>query len=285
MAEGAEQPIAYRPLRVWATVGEAFGIWIVNWGLWLKLSIVPCVILIGLFAVAPSFQPDPGSAGAEERELTDLTFLMTSLVVLFLAEVPLVTAWHRVVLTREDTKSLRYLTGRREWRYLVDASMISFYFLLCLVIVGVVFGSVLFIAFGEGLDGASSLSHPIELAINSVGILVIFAILIRLMGHLCLKLPAAAIGASVSARAARSALKTNEWRLAGVVVLSLIPILLLDFVLQALLEDQDWVFGLEVLLTYIPALVFMPVLVGVLWITYRELVQTPEAAGTSTSPS
>ena len=274
----ANDPTPRPRLGVWATVGEAYAIWFANLRLWLKLSIVPAIVLIGLYALAPSFLPDPISVSADDMGFGGMLTFTIFYIIVFLAEIPLVTAWHRVVLTRDDAASLRYQVGHREWRYLIKVLLIVLYLCLAILAVGAVMSLLFILPFGAGSDGALTLSPSVAEAMYSIAFLGTYGLIFRFIGHLCLELPAAATGASLSRKEARTALKSNEWRLVSIILLSLVPMLLAEFAVQIWSADGSAIVGMRDLLAYILYFIFTPVVVGVLSIAYRELVETPAAA-------
>ena len=287
MDEHTGQPEGTEPLRprlaVWATVGQAYAIWFANLGLWLKLSIVPVVLLIGLNAVAPSVLPDAKDVSAGSVGFAAGFFFFFAIIV-YLAEIPLATAWHRYILTHEDTASHRYLIGNREWRYLLKALLIALIVLLFSLIVGLVIALVMVPFVMAMVAGPPTASLPLIGLVTSLVTLGFYALIGRYLGHLFLMLPAAAIGSNLSRKDTKAAVKSNEWRLVGVYALSVVPIWIIGVALTfpvdgvAILTSRD-------LLGHVPALVFAPVIVGVLSITYRELVQKPEAASGNTGQS
>jgi hypothetical protein len=231
VGEGIPRP----QLRVWATVGEAYGIWFANLGLWLKLSIVPVLILIVFKAIAPSLLPDASAVNTGAIGTSVGVFFVLGMV-LYLSEIPLATAWHRFVLTYEDTTSHRYLIGGREWRYFLKALLIAVIVLAVSLAIGLVLGIVMVPVMMAGASGSPAMSIQMMTLMTTPVVLLFYAAIGYFLGHLFLMLPAAAIGRKLRARETRAAVRSNEWRLVGVYIVALLPIWLVGTLLT-------WPFG------------------------------------------
>lgn len=262
-----------RKLPVWATVREAYAIWFANLGLWLKLSIVPVVILIVLKAIAPSVLPDANNIDSGSLGVSDAFFVVFA-VIIYLSEIPLATAWHRFILTHEDRASHRYLIGGREWRYFLKALLITIIVLLVSFVLGIVVGVVM-IPFMMG--GAATLNVPLIILVTGLAMIGFYALLGYFLGHLFLMLPGAAVGRRISTRDTRAAVRGNEWRLVGIYIVALLPIWIVGTILTWPVNGNA-ILGADDLLGQVPALFFAPVIVGVVSISYRELMQKPETA-------
>ncbi len=264
-------------LAVWATLGEAYAIWFANLWLWLKLCTIPVVILIGLTALGPSVLPGAEDSGTHEMGFAVAGYFTVFFIFVFLAEVPPVTAWHRIILMGDNAQTRRYVIGLQEWRYILKLSLILLYLLLAILVVGFAIGLAMVSVFGVAADGAPAISGALEETIYNVTAFGIYLVMFRFIGHLFLGLPAAAIGAGLSGKEGKKALKTNEWRLVGIVVLSMAPPLLAGFALSRAADGAP-IPGIYDLLGYVIAIIFAPVIVGVLSIAYRELVQKPQTS-------
>lgn len=278
---GTEPPIARPQLRVWATVGEAYAVWFANLGLWLKLSIIPVLVVIGMGFLVTAMLPD----ATNPSMLLPIVLVMLFAVTIYLSEIPLATAWHRFILTHDDAPSHRYLVGRREWRYLLKALFIAIIVLLLSILLGLLL-SLLLIPFVMAITGNGPSAEGLWVVslVSAVLSLGMYAVLGYLIGHLFLMLPAAAIGRPFSGTEASDALAQNKWRFVGLYIVVLAPLIVLTFGIDAALGvgAGGGVAGGE-LVNYIVTLLFAPVIVGALSITYRDLVQKPEAAGDASS--
>jgi hypothetical protein len=280
---GAEQPIDRRKLRVWATVKEAYRICFANLGLWLKLSIVPVALLIALWVTAVSVLPGPAEAAPDSFPALQSALMLLCIIVMFLCEIPLVTAWHRFILTHDDVFSHRYLVGNREWRYLLKLLLITLIACLVFIMVAIVNTLVLvpMLMAGSGVESANTMVFEVFIAVVSLGV---YALLIFVFAHLFLMLPASAIGRKMTRRAAKTAIVSNRGRLTAVFAVGALPISLMSLLLTSIFGAKgDAIFVSGDLVVYVPTLIFAPVIVGLLSIAYRDLVQMPEAAGEASS--
>ena len=198
-------------------------------------------------------------------------------VIVYLSEIPLATAWHRFILTHGDTTSHRYLVGRREWRYLLKALLITLVILLVSLVIGLLMGAVLIPVILAGTEGGAVANLPWLGAATGFFTLLVYAALGYFLGHLFLMLPGAAIGRQISMKDTRAAVRGNEWRLIGVYIVALLPIWIVGTILTWPVDGTP-VLSANDMLGHVPALFFAPVIVGVVSVSYRELVQKPEAA-------
>lgn len=282
MTDGNDAGAAVRTerptLRVWATVGEAYAIWFANLGLWLKLSIVPVLVVIGMGLLVRAVLPDAVHSTSPSIILP-IVLVMLFAVAIYLSEIPLATAWHRFILTRDDVQSHRYIVGRREWRYLLKALIIALIVVLLSILLGLLL-SLLLLPFVMAIAGGKASAEglwitSIASAVLSLGM---YALLGYLIGHLFLMLPAAAIGRNFSGSEASAALAENKWRFVGIYIVVLAPLIILTFGIDAALGAGAGGAAGGEMVNYIVTLLFAPVIVGALSITYRDLVQKPEAA-------
>lgn len=92
-----------------------------------------------------------------------------------------------------------------------------------------------------------------------------------------LLLPAASIGRDMSIGEASQKMQGNSWRLIFIYLLAFAPPFLLEFLLGAILSGLGMNSAVNNLrVSWLPWLLFTPIIVGVLSIAYRELVQTAE---------
>lgn len=269
--EQPEQPLERPQLRVWATVREAYAIWFANYGLWLKLAIVPVVCLVGLSVLGQTvLEIGPESLAADDSPHAPERFFLS--VLIYLSQVPLVTAWHRTILEPRAAAGHGYRIGNREGRYLLNLFVIALAIGAIFMVASILAGLLLPAIVGSvsGYFGvAVSLLLSVALYLG-LGYLLVGGFLV---------LPAAAIGREIRLGPAMLATNGNEWRLLGIYAVALLPVWGLAVILElfaaaaatgSLLVENVLYFG--------PELLFAPAIVGVLSITYRELVQKPEAA-------
>lgn len=258
---------------------EAYAIWRTNLGLWFRLSLFPLIVVIGGAALIWFFVPLEAPTASNSSAMSYKVSLGFTFAVL-LAELPLVTAWHRLILLRGDQGAHRYIFGHREWRYLLNAAIVGTG--MVLVAAGFYIGTVLL--FGEVTFGVRSEWMLTFLAI--LFDLALWSFVIYCFAGLLLRLPAAAIGRRHARVATSRGVKGNRWRLLRSYFAALWPLGVIVFLIEVGLSDTDGVpvFVLETLHRLV-FLTFAPVLVGVLSITFRELVQKPETIGTAISPS
>lgn len=282
-------------LPVWATVREAYAIWFANMGFWLKLSIIPLLVVIGMGVLLWLVTPDTTTNLTQALIFPPLFILLLG-VCMYLSEIPLATAWHRFILTRYDRESHRYIVGGREKRYLLKAAIIGITIFLVSSILGFIVGFFLMPFVMSGRYGLSVVEYSLVLSLVSMVFSFGSYVLIGyFFGCLFLMFPAAAIGRNYSVTESWNAIKGNEWRFVGVYALVLLPIFILislvepvlvSLINERVLENRSFIgsgatsagaAGGE-LLGYFVTLLFAPVIVGTLSIIYRELVQKREAA-------
>jgi hypothetical protein len=259
-------------LDVWAVVGEAYSIWFSHLGLWLKLSIIPFVFAALLSGVGFAWFPATPDSTGVYAALVSALFI----AIMFVVEIPLLTAWHRVILAPGDAGEHRYRFGKREWRYALKSSLIMVYVLLAVAVLLVLFNIALLAVVGEGTDGGPAISLRLQELLSYAVILLAYVLVFRLIGHLVLALPALALGRRISRQDVKIALRSNDWRLVGIVVMSMLPTFVVGF--AGLLVATGSASGLLDMASYLLALILAPVIVGVISIAYRDLVEKPDAA-------
>lgn len=270
---GAEKQVDRPRLAVWSTVGKAYSIWFAHFNLWLKLSVVPFVFAILLITIGIVWLPvDAHPSGFDAALLTAIFS-----AIMFLVEIPLLTAWHRVILAPYEAGIHRYQIGKREWRYVMKSTYIMLYVILAVLVLGILFNIGLIAIVGVGPDGGPALSVHLQELMNYAVVLVAYMLVFRFIGHLALALPALALGKGLSRQDAKAALRSNEWHLVGVIAVSMLPIFIAGFAVLALVETSVTSALLDSA-SYMLALILAPVVVGVISIAYRELVEKPEAA-------
>lgn len=275
---GAEQSIERPKLRVWETVREAYSVWFAHPGLWLRLSVIPVLVIIGMFVLHMLSWVDAARAMDQAPVLPGVTALLL-VVFMYLSEIPLATAWHRLILVDNPGDRHRYVVGRPEFRYLLKALFILIVLILVGILLGILVSGIMLPLFFGSFGGKTIPDNLVLITIAgwvlSIGI---YAVLGYFLGCLFLMLPAAAIGRNFKSGQASAALKGNEWRLVGVYIVTLVPITVLAAAIDGLFFlSLDVPGAAGGFFTFFGPLIFAPLIVGVLSITYRELVQKPEA--------
>lgn len=260
---------------------EAYAVWFANFGLWLKLLLVPAALIAVLSIVSVQLLVGPdGETTMFPSVSTGIAVILFQLI-MYLSQIPLATAWHRLILAADDVQAHRYRIGGPEGRYLLKILVIGLIVLVVSLMIGLMLSFLVIPALMLLTTGGRGVPDPFLMvlvgAIISIGI---YTILGYFLGYLLLMLPAAAIGRNYTGSEAADAIGYNRWRLIGVYVLALLPLVVLEYLLQWLLGGPAMKSGaIAALVQYGPTLLFAPVIIGVLSITYRELVQKPEASG------
>lgn len=193
------------------------------------------------------------------------------------SQIPLATAWHRLILREQDSASHDYLIQGREGRYCLKAILIAaiyagIFFAAWYVIAKVLFAPMMQGVVAEIVAGRSNEeSFRNAIIIQSVVVYCLYGATAFFLAGLLLVLPAAAIGDTLGLGEGIRKLENNSGRFVAIFILAYLPVWLLQRLLRWAFEEPSFVI-------YLPALLFGPVLIGVLSIAYRELVQKLEAA-------
>ena len=217
-----------RRLPMWRTAKASYMALFRNAGLALRLAIVPYVLGFLPLLVLTYFTS--GSTLADAAVLTELgvsgfvLFYLSSLISA-LAVIPMITAWHRLVLLGHGHSDARlsYSVDRTEWTYLLKLIL---YFLVVFLI-----SLALFFAMFVGLSGIevltqSSSSYFGTITVVGISVLMIagYIYYVGLVLRLCMVFPAAAIGAQLGFAEAWRLTRGNTWRLVAVFLVVLIPV-------------------------------------------------------------
>jgi len=237
---------------------------------------VPAGILLVQSVVVPPTQPREQNDAIFSFDLADFAFAL----LFFVAEIAFATAWHKLVLEREARSAGRLSLGQAEWIYFKKLVMLFFIILLTGLAWVLAMSSLTSLGLGMGgLVGGDEGFNAAGIAVLAIGIAAAVYVAYR-YGAFFLVLPAAAVGRNFLLREATHRIGPNRWTLLMTYVCAYLPILLLDILRSRIpLDLSGSTTGF--LLPFIgnlPELIFMPVIVGVLSITYRELVQRPEQA-------
>ena len=215
-------------LPVLATVREVYVIWFANWRLWLKLSVIPLV-----FVIATGFIDDVSGApdGGFARGSFDLSLLI---FLVYLVQILLATAWHRLILQPHQTAGHRYVIGSNECLYLLRGLI-----LIVLVVGAFILGGILSATVSAALVALMP-DPPIFQAITMtfvIGVSVYLAVG-YFMCPLLLMLPAASVGKKLRGREAYTIVRDsrNNGRLLTIYVFVSAPIMFIGWVVAGIAE-------------------------------------------------
>ena len=285
MEETPKQPAP--PLQIWAIAGEAYRVWLQNIGPWLKLLAVPVAVIAAGTILSLQIMNSMMQGPVQAPSALSVVAVFVFNVLIYLSQIPLATAWHRLILKTDDPGSHRYMiVGRPEGRYLLKILFVALVVIAVSLLIGLLLSVLVLPALMEVSVGARGMPNLLLLGLVSTAIsLGVYAVLGFFLGYLLLMLPAAAIGRNYAGSEASAAIKGNEWRLVGVYVVAMLPLIVQEkYLLGWLIGGLALKSGILVaIVQYGPTLLFAPVVIGVLSITYRELVQKqkqkPEAVG------
>ena len=257
--------------------------WFANFGLWLKLLLVPAAVIAVLSVVNVQFLMAPGGEVMGRSSVTTAIATVIFPIFIYLSQIPLATAWHRLILAADDDQAHRYRIGRPEGRYLLKILSIGLIVLVVSLMIGLMLSFLVIPTLMSLTTGGRGVPDPFLMVLVGSAISIgIYTILGYFLGYLLLMLPAAAIGRNYTGKEAEAAIGDNRWRLMGVYVLALLPLVVLEYLPGWLLAGPAMKSGaIAAFVQYGPTLLFAPVIIGVLSITYRELVQKPEAGAQS----
>lgn len=261
---------------------EAYAVWYANLGLWLKLLAVPVALIVGFSILGRQLLLTPGGEIAPAPSAGPVGTIMFFAAVIYLSQIPLATAWHRLILTADDGTSHRYRIGGPEGRYLLKMLVIALIVIVISLMIGLMLSFLIVPALMSVTTGARGVPNPFLFwLVGTVVAVGIYGLLGYFLGYLLLMLPAAAIGRNMAGSEAAASIGNNQWRLMGVYIVTLLPLVVLEYLLGWLLGGLALKSGLVLaIVQYGPTLLFAPVVIGVLSIIYRELVQEPDAART-----
>ncbi|MEC9346125.1 MAG: hypothetical protein VYB54_07855 [Pseudomonadota bacterium] len=205
------------------------------------------------------------------------------MLVTMIAVIPVVTAWHRMILLGDDNPraSITYRIGAAEWTYLKAA--ITLYGLGYAVALGVeelygpLLGGPLLWLVQEGFDPGGWVTRLAPTFVHIIAVAVILGVLVA---RFFLVLPAAALGVPMSYVDSAVATRGNGLKLVLAYVISSIPPAILTFVFvnaeTVLVEqaDEDTAF-LALVLAIIPRILLYTIAVGILSLAFETLVGVP----------
>lgn len=209
MEETPKQPAP--PLQIWAIAGEAYRVWLQNIGPWLKLLAVPVAVIAAgtILSLQIMNSMMQGPVQAPSALLVVAIFVFN--VLIYLSQIPLATAWHRLILKTDDPGSHRYMIGRPEGRYLLKILFVALVVIAVSLLIGLLLSVLVLPVLMEVTVGARGMPNLLLLGLVSTAIsLGVYAVLGFFLGYLLLMLPAAAIGRNYAGSEASAAIKGNE---------------------------------------------------------------------------
>jgi len=261
-------------VTVYGLVTRSWIIFIRHLDIFLMLMWRPFAVSIGAAWAAVEIVPWSGAALA--------SFLFT--VVSMIAIIPVVTAWHRMILMGADNPRARifYRLGRAEWAYLKAAILLYgvgyAIGLFVSAMYGPLLGGPILWLVREGFDPGGLLSAygPTIVTWGSVAIVLGF-----LVARFFLVLPSAAVGLRMSFPESAVATQGNGFRLVLAYLIASIPAAALTLLFNTpetvLRSDtiSDAKF-LDLVLAIVPRILLYTIAVGILSLAFERLVGVPK---------
>lgn len=222
--------VEVRKLPVWRTVKAAYLVILHNPKLAIKLAIIPLIfwtlpILIQSYLWSGMTLGDVAMSMQSDINIVSLIYAIS--IVGFVAMIPMITAWHRLVILGHDHPKARisYSIQNTEWSYLWKAVLfilLCFLFMLPAIIVPIVIGLAM-----------SSMSgfHAALIIVVILAMLPIYAFILRAS----LVFPAAAIGNSLGFRESWRLTKGNTWRVIFAIILAALPTTVVGMIVSIVL--------------------------------------------------
>ena len=218
--------IQKRRLPVWRIFKASYLALFRNLGLAFRLAIVPYIlgflpiVVLAIFTGGMMLD-DPAildSAGVGGIALFYAATLVSSVAI-----IPMITAWHRLVILGHDHSNarLRYSIARSEWRYLLK--LVMYFTIVLLLSIALIFGVFAAGAALSVLLATNSFGSTIASTGLIVGSVLLYGYYIGLILRLCMVFPAAAVGTKLSFRDSWRLSKGNTWRLFFTFMIVLLP--------------------------------------------------------------
>ena len=231
-------------LPVWRTAKAAYLVIFHNPQLAMKLGIIPLAFVI-FPAILQGYLWGGMTMTEMSAAMTDNTglFILLSVVgwVSYLATIPMITAWHRMVIRghADPDSRIRYSIGRNEGSYLWKVFLFGLLIILIYIFAVLVsFLPAIFIsAFASQATQDTSFATIITMLVSASVLFIVFGFVLRLS----LVFPAAAVGKPIGFRKSWRESRGNTWRLFAAVCLGFLPSLVMPVVVNGLLFNF-WVF-------------------------------------------
>jgi hypothetical protein len=130
-----EQPAP--PLQIRAIVSEAYVVCFQYVGLWLQVTAVPVAVIAAFTILSLQLVNGLGMATAKAPSVTSVIAIFLFTVIIYLSQITLATAWHRLILKSGHTGSHRYMIGGPEGRYFLKIMIISLIVIAVSLVIGV----------------------------------------------------------------------------------------------------------------------------------------------------
>lgn len=205
-------------------------------------------------------------------------------VISMISIIPVVTAWHRMILMGADNPRARiaYHAGSAEWSYLKAAAVLYglgyAIGLFVSALYGPLLGGPVLWLVREGFDPGGLLSAygPSVVSWGSVAIILGF-----LVARFFLVLPSAAVGLPMSFPDSAVATRGNGLKLVLAYLIASIPAgalaTIFDTPSTVLTSDSDtWAMFLDMILAIIPRILLYTIAVGILSLAFERLVGVPK---------
>lgn len=220
-----------RKLPVWRTVKASYLVVFHNRNLAIKLAIVPAVLM----ALSPLLESYLwGGMTLEQWEQEDPTtsyYIIGTVLPLvsYLSTIPMLTAWHRLVIHGHDHSAprIRYTVTQTETSYLGLAAILY----ISYVVISAVLLSVSFFGLESSIDAVSTEISALCITKLYATIIMICTPIYAILLRFGLVLPATAIGQSIGFGESWNRTKNNTWQMLLSSALVIIPFTLLGDVI------------------------------------------------------
>lgn len=257
----------------WALIFQSWRLFLANLDVFLALMWRPFAITALAAYCAVELVPFLG---------VDLTTMLYTLVAMIVV-IPVITAWHRMILLGSDNPEARvtYRVGQAEWAYLRGAALLyGLGYVIGLLVeqlYGPLIGGPLLWAAREGCDvgGLISTYGPAVVHWTAVAVIVGF-----LVARFFLVLPAAAVGLPFSFSQSASVTRGQGLRLIMAYLMASLP----AFGLAFLFDPPEVVLSsggtsdaqfLNMVLAILPRILLYTIAVGILSLAFERLVGVP----------
>ncbi|MDF1736132.1 MAG: hypothetical protein P1U37_12655 [Minwuia sp.] len=273
-SSGSDTKVEVDLISPWILILKSWRLFLINLDVFLALMWRPFAATALAAFAAVELVPFVGVG------LATLGYTLVALIVV----VPVITAWHRMILLGSDNPEARatYRIGSAEWSYFKGAAALYGlgYVIGLLVeqIYGPLIGGPLLWAAREGLDVGGIIASYGQAAVHWTAVALIVGILVA---RFFLVLPAAAIGMPFGFSQSATATRGQGARLVLAYLLASLPAFVLAFLFdspQTVLSgnsNSDVQF-LDLVLAILPRILLYTIAVGILSLAFEQLVGVPK---------